>query len=58
MKTIHLNDRELVLVRNAVHSWVTAFGHDESQIVEDAKAVLGKLDIAEDEPQSDSELIG
>lgn len=50
MKTIHLSDAELGMVRNAVHSYVTTFGHDESDILTLAKQALAKIDAATDDP--------
>lgn len=50
MKTIHLSDAELAMVRNSVHSYVTTFGHDESDILALAKSALAKIDAATEDP--------
>lgn len=47
MNTIHLNDAELALVRNAVHGYLNSFGHNEADVVEQVKQVLAKLAAAE-----------
>jgi hypothetical protein len=57
MKSIHLTDAELAMVRNAVHGYLMTFGHEESEIVELAKSTLTKIDAATDEAE-DSQLIG
>ena len=57
MKSIHLTDAELAMVRNAVHGYLMTFGHEESEIVELAKSTLAKIDAATDEAE-DSQLIG
>jgi hypothetical protein len=58
MKTIHLTDDELAMVRNAVHGYLTTFGHEEHEVVEQAKSTLAKLEAAADESEEPSELIG
>jgi hypothetical protein len=50
MKAIHLTDAELRMVRHAVHSYVTTFGHDEADVLTIAKSALGRIDAAIDEP--------
>lgn len=57
MKSIHLTDAELAMVRNAVHGYLVTFGHEESDIVELAKSTLAKVDAATDDSDS-SELVG
>lgn len=49
MKTIHLTDSELAMVRNGMLTYLHSFGHDEADIVNQVKQVLAKLDAAEDE---------
>lgn len=59
MKTVHLDNSELAMLRNAVRSQLHAFGHNESEVVERAKHLLRKLDEAEDDDvESASKLIG
>ena len=43
MATIDLSDTELRLVRNALHSFLSDFGHDESEQVHEIQRVLAKL---------------
>ena len=43
MKTVHLSDAELAMVRNAVHGYLNTFGHNEADIVELVKSALAKL---------------
>ena len=43
MHTIELNDEELRLLRNAVHSFMDDFGHDEVDVLRQLKALLAKL---------------
>jgi len=47
VNTIHLNDAELAMVRNAVHGYLNSFGHNEADVVELVKQVLAKLAAAE-----------
>lgn len=54
MKTIHLSDAELAMVRNAVHGYLTTFGHDEYDLVALARSTLAKIDAATDEPIEDA----
>lgn len=53
MKTISLTDAELALVRNAVHGYLNAFGHNESEVVGLAKSALAKVDAATEEPETE-----
>lgn len=46
MTTIHLTDAELEMARNALVSYLRAFGHDESDTVAQIKGVIGKLEAA------------
>ena len=41
--TIELDDDELKLVRNALHSYLDDFGHDEADILRQVKELLEKL---------------
>jgi hypothetical protein len=41
--TIELDDDELKLVRNALHSYLDDFGHDEADILRQVKDLLEKL---------------
>ena len=43
MQTIELTDDELRLLRAALHSFLDDFGHDEVDVLRQAKAVLAKL---------------
>ena len=43
MHTIELDDEELKLLRNAVHSFMDDFGHDEVDVLRQLKALLAKL---------------
>ena len=55
MNTIHLTDEELEMARQALRSYLLAFGHDEADTHRTIWRVLGKLDAAEaegDEPQA------
>lgn len=51
---MHLSDAELELTRNAMHSYLRTFGHDEADILARIRSVLAKLDAAEhdDEQQA------
>ena len=41
--TIELDDDELKLVRNALHSYLDDFGHEEADILRQVKELLEKL---------------
>jgi hypothetical protein len=43
MHTIELNDDELKLLRNALHSFMDDFGHEEVDVLRRLKALLAKL---------------
>ena len=43
MATIELSDGELRLVRNALHSFLSDFGHDESEQVHEIQRLLAKI---------------
>jgi hypothetical protein len=58
MKTIHLSESELALVRHAMRAYLNSFGHDEADVVTDIKQVLVRLAAATDDRPERSELIG
>ena len=41
--TIELDDRELKLVRNALHAYLDDFGHEEADLLREIKELLAKL---------------
>jgi hypothetical protein len=43
MYTIELTEEELRIVRNALHSFLEDFGHEEADLLRSIKAVLAKL---------------
>jgi hypothetical protein len=43
MHTIELTEEELRIVRNALHSFLDDFGHEEADVLRSIKAVLAKL---------------
>jgi hypothetical protein len=43
MHTIELTEEELRLLRNALHSFLDDFGHDEADVLRSIKQVLAKL---------------
>jgi hypothetical protein len=40
---IHLSDDELKLVRNALHSYLNDFGHEQADVLRQIKELLEKL---------------
>jgi hypothetical protein len=46
MHTIELNDDELRLLREAVHAYLDAFGHDEADVLRRIKELFAKLPTA------------
>jgi hypothetical protein len=59
MRSIHLDDAELTMLRSAVHMYVDSFGHNEADVVERAKALMAKLNQAGDDDVTDAtQLIG
>lgn len=59
MRSIHLDDAELAMLRSAVHLYVDTFGHNEAEVVERAKAIMAKLKQAGDDEVSEARnLIG
>jgi hypothetical protein len=47
MHTLELNDDELRLLRAALHSYLDDFGHEESDLLRQIKALIAKLPQAE-----------
>jgi hypothetical protein len=45
--TIEFTDDELVLLRNALHSFLTDFGHDEADVITRIQQLLRKLALAQ-----------
>ena len=43
MHIIELTEEELRVVRNALHSFLEDFGHDEADVLRSIKQVLAKL---------------
>jgi len=43
MHTVELTDEELRIVREALHSYLDAFGHEEADILQLLKTILAKL---------------
>ncbi|HEY6584549.1 MAG TPA: hypothetical protein VIZ29_06865 [Gaiellaceae bacterium] len=43
MHTIELTEEELRIIRNALHSFLEDFGHEEADVLRSIKAVLAKL---------------
>jgi hypothetical protein len=43
MNTLELTDRELILLRNAVHAFLEDFGHEEADLLRELKRLLEKL---------------
>lgn len=43
MSTLELTDDELVLLRNALRSFLTDFGHDEADVITRIQQLLHKL---------------
>lgn len=58
MKTIHLSESELRLVRNAMHAYLNSFGHNEADVVASIKQVIARLSAATDDHVEPSELVG
>ncbi|HEV7203281.1 MAG TPA: hypothetical protein VGN18_01655 [Jatrophihabitans sp.] len=42
--SIELTDEELQVVKNALHAYISGFGHDEAEILHAAQKVLGKIE--------------
>jgi hypothetical protein len=43
MYTLELDDNELRLLQAALHSYLDDFGHEESDVLREIKALLAKL---------------
>ena len=43
MHTIELTEKELRLLRAALHSYLDDFGHEEADVLRDLKALIAKL---------------
>jgi hypothetical protein len=43
MHTIELSDAELRLVREALHSYLDDFGHEEADVLREIKALIAKI---------------
>jgi len=43
MHTIELTQRELQLVRSALHSFLDDFGHDQADLLREIKALIARL---------------
>jgi hypothetical protein len=41
--TIEVNDDELKLLRNALHAYLDAFGHEEADVLREIKQLMEKL---------------
>jgi hypothetical protein len=41
--TVHLSERELRLIRNALRTYLNDFGHKEAAIVAEARSLLARL---------------
>jgi len=58
MKTIHLSENELGLVRNAMRAYLNSFGHNEADVVASIKQVIARLSAATDDQVEPTELVG
>lgn len=59
VKTVHLDAAELALLRGALRTYIRTFGHDEHEIVEQARELVHKLESAADDEVAEApELIG
>ena len=47
MNTVHLTDAELALTQNAMHAYLSGFGHDEADVLAQVRQVIAKLEAAE-----------
>jgi hypothetical protein len=48
MHTLELTDRELTLLRSALHSFLEDFGHDQADLLRELKRLLEKLPLPEE----------
>jgi len=51
VNTVHLTDAELALTRNAMQSYLSIFGHDEADVLDQIRKVIAKLNAAEQEQE-------
>jgi hypothetical protein len=59
MNTLHLSDSELAMVRNAMRVYLKSFGHNEADVVDQAKKIIAKLSTTtHDDAPEKAELIG
>lgn len=58
MKTIHLTETDLALVRHAMQAYLTSFGHDEADVRVSIRQVIARLSMATDDQSEDTELAG
>ncbi len=56
MITMELTDDELFLLRNALHSFLTDFGHDEADVIARIQQLLHKVDLARERASRAAEL--
>ena len=47
MPTVQLTEEEMRLLRAALHAYLDDFGHEEADVLRDAKALIAKLQQAE-----------
>ena len=47
MNAIHLSDSELRTARHALRAYLSDFGHDEADTIEEIRRVIAKLDTAQ-----------
>jgi hypothetical protein len=52
VNTIHLTDEELEMVRHGMTAYLRSFGHDEADTLALIKAVLARLAVAVQEPDT------
>lgn len=58
MKTIHLSESDLALVRHAMQGYLNSFGHDEADVRVSIKQVIARLSVATDDQPEHTELVG
>jgi hypothetical protein len=58
VNTVHLSDAELELTRHAMHTYLSAFGHDEADVLARTRSVLAKLDAATHDDDEEQVFIG
>jgi hypothetical protein len=56
MITLQLSNDELFLLRNALHSFLTDFSHDEADVITRIQHLLDKVDVAREEASRPAEL--